>query len=284
MKKTFLLGVGCQKGGTSWLYRYLREHPNANLGFKKEYHVFDGMYLSECEGYKKRNSSFIRFRKLQSLRPKKIFQTLKYRGFYSNVDNYFSYFNSCLDETKNIYLTGDITPGYSGLPADVFRLIKSKLDDLGVDAKVVFLMRDPVERCISAVRMMRRNSGKVSGSSEEEDLLKAYSTPGYQLHTQYELGINNLESVFGREDIHYAFYESMFSEKEIHAITDFLSIPYIKPDFQKQYNVSRTNNVISENARRKVFDFYEPTYKFVVDKFGIEMVESLWANYRKFKT
>ena len=35
MDGTFLLGVGCQKGGTSWVYEYLESHPAADLGPKK---------------------------------------------------------------------------------------------------------------------------------------------------------------------------------------------------------------------------------------------------------
>ena len=40
-EKVFILGVGCQKGGTTWLHKQLDKHPNVNMGFTKEYHVFD---------------------------------------------------------------------------------------------------------------------------------------------------------------------------------------------------------------------------------------------------
>ena len=43
--KTFLLGTGCQKGGTTWLFRYLKESPQYVRGYLKEYHVFDALDL-----------------------------------------------------------------------------------------------------------------------------------------------------------------------------------------------------------------------------------------------
>ncbi len=42
---TFLLGVGCQKGGTAWLHRYLEASPQCDPGFRKEYHVWDALDL-----------------------------------------------------------------------------------------------------------------------------------------------------------------------------------------------------------------------------------------------
>ena len=42
---TFLLGVGCQKGGTAWMHRYLEASPQCDPGFRKEYHVWDALDL-----------------------------------------------------------------------------------------------------------------------------------------------------------------------------------------------------------------------------------------------
>ena len=44
MQKDFILGVGCQKGATSWLRENLNKHKTCNFGFKKEYHLFDVLY------------------------------------------------------------------------------------------------------------------------------------------------------------------------------------------------------------------------------------------------
>ena len=51
MKKNFILGVGCQKGGTTWLHQQLNKSKNTDMGFLKEYHVFDALYVPECQGF-----------------------------------------------------------------------------------------------------------------------------------------------------------------------------------------------------------------------------------------
>ena len=43
MKKIFILGVGAQKGGTTWLHRQLNSNQNIDLGFRKEYHILDAI-------------------------------------------------------------------------------------------------------------------------------------------------------------------------------------------------------------------------------------------------
>ena len=40
-KKKFILGLGAQKAGTSWLYNYFNSRDDFFSGFMKEYHIFD---------------------------------------------------------------------------------------------------------------------------------------------------------------------------------------------------------------------------------------------------
>ncbi len=42
--KIFILGVGCQKGGTTWLYHQFAKHSSIDMGDVKEYHVFDALH------------------------------------------------------------------------------------------------------------------------------------------------------------------------------------------------------------------------------------------------
>ena len=46
-RPVFLLGTGCQKGGTAWLHDYLGSSTETDLGFMKEYHVWDRLDLDE---------------------------------------------------------------------------------------------------------------------------------------------------------------------------------------------------------------------------------------------
>ena len=51
--KTFLLGTGAQKGGTTWLYHHLKASPQFVSGYRKEYHVFDAMDV-KGQAYRRR--------------------------------------------------------------------------------------------------------------------------------------------------------------------------------------------------------------------------------------
>ena len=46
MDRTFLLGVGAMKAGTTWLHDHLAASPQCEPGRRKEYHVFDSLDLA----------------------------------------------------------------------------------------------------------------------------------------------------------------------------------------------------------------------------------------------
>ena len=72
---------------------------------------------------------------------------------YENL--YFIYFSMVL---KNGGIALDITPSYAGLSAHRFNFINTKFIERGVQVKCIFIMRDPVKRCISAFNMNRNKS------------------------------------------------------------------------------------------------------------------------------
>ena len=59
-KPIFVLGVGAQKAGTTWLHEYLASLPEVDLGFMKEYHVFDQNYVRDTTpGRKKKFENYL---------------------------------------------------------------------------------------------------------------------------------------------------------------------------------------------------------------------------------
>ena len=45
---TFVLGLGAQKAGSSWLHAQLNHRRDAEFGFLKEYHIHDALTLPEA--------------------------------------------------------------------------------------------------------------------------------------------------------------------------------------------------------------------------------------------
>ncbi|MDG1663592.1 MAG: sulfotransferase [Pseudomonadales bacterium] len=284
-KKIFLLGVGCQKGGTTWLHRLLSKHPSVDLGFAKEYHIFDALHLDACEEFMRD-----RLKKLKYLMDEnRVYDReadkylLKSIDFCRDIENYFDYFDYLYLKSDRTRLVGDITPSYAGLAPSVLREIKRSLNARGFSVRVVFLMRDPVERVWSQVRMDRRerrakNSDCVFDMSETDELLSSYDTVKYEFRTRYELTIKNLESVFSKDSIFYGLYESFFTEQSICRLARFLGTPNLNPDFSFKVNISsKENQCLDEYAFSKVASFYKETYLYCDEQFN---TQQLWPGYK----
>ena len=82
---------------------------------------------------------------------------IKKLSFLEDTEEYFKFFDELFERGPKIQLVGDITPSYSMLDEQVFTEIKEGLERRGFCVKVVFLMREPLERVWSMVRIGRRN-------------------------------------------------------------------------------------------------------------------------------
>lgn len=282
-KKIFVLGVGAQKAGTTWLYSQLKRNPNVNLGFLKEYHVFDAIFLKESSHYidspigeleKSMRTSLVGNRKTAD--------QARLISFLADTNNYFDYFDYLHCKNPNVELVGDITPAYSMLGEKHFSHIKQGLEARGFEVKVVFLMRDPIERIWSMVRMKYRKQkerGNPISKSVEDSLKEAYCRPQGELRTRYELTMNRLENVFDKSQIFYGFYEALFTEETYFALGNFLNIDLQAPDFEFKANVSPKNELISPKLCEEIANYYRATYNEVAERFG-SVANEMWLGYK----
>lgn len=285
-KKIFLLGVGCQKGGTSWLHKYLHGHQNCDFGFRKEYHVFDAIHLKGEKRFRKKA-----VRNFAKLADRIIDGKVKFKGsanpstqmqlvdFYRSTDSYFNYFHGLAHRSDETKVVGDITPSYAGLPQKVFEDIKSNLEDRNFDVRVVFLMRDPVERIYSAARMSMRDaraSGKPVTRTENETFLDLYAERKSDRRSRYDATIKILDDVFEQEKIYYGFYEDLFEDAQVKSICDFLNIGYVAPNFQERVNSSAQTEELSEANAKIARDHFAETYDFVQARFPEKDLKKLW--------
>jgi hypothetical protein len=272
-KPIFLLGVGAQKAGTTWLHDYLQLQPEVDMGFMKEYHIFDQGHVADTTPkLDKRIDNYINsFLGKDSL-------SMRHK-FRRNHRHYFSYFQKLTDQTKQPYLTGDITPSYAGLSVKVLKNIKSGLEKSGFNVKVMFLMREPVARCISANRMYSKErllANPDVGELEAELLQKKYRQVRFEIRTRYDITIKNLEEVFLPEQIHYAFYEELFSDPVLSQICTFLELPFRSGNYNEVSNGSKVRGEIPLALKSEIKQHYNETYEYVFEKFGKERIEKLW--------
>ena len=289
-EKTFLLGVGCQKGGTTWLHRYLDSHPQCNLGFQKEYHFFDSLYLEACSGIyrnrqaslaallqEKQNGTSLDAEKLDA----KILRKQRLVSFYDDPTRYAAYFDEIYAEDENTRLVGDITPSYSALNRSHFTQVRNLLEARGFTVKVIFLMRDPIERIFSANHMeiaRKKRRGKETESSAEQLFLRKYQDEKVVMRTRYENTVPNIEASFAAENVLFGFYETLFNDKSINTITDFLGIDFIKPNIGKRIHAAKKKERLSATSIGLAREFYTATYEFCSDRFGREFIAEIWKH------
>lgn len=280
-EKTFLLGVGAQKSGTSWLFDYLDGHPACRMGFVKEYHVFDALEVPECRHILEGRCAEARGLLESSERLTRSRATVfKLLDFYADVTNYFDYFDHLVHADDAALLTGDITPAYAALSPDVFRHVRDALVARRLRVRVVFLMRDPVERCLSAARMRLKTRGiPLTTDSETEMLRTLYPLRNCEIRTRYDRTIRSLEEVFAPDELYFGFFERLFAAESVRDICGFLWIPYCEPDLGRKVNVSRTANVIPDDVRAEVFREYRDVYSFIDARFGAAATADIWRRY-----
>ena len=124
--------------------------------------------------------------------------------------------------------------------------------------------------------LRRAHPNPPTKAQEEELIANSYKSSDYEIRTRYDKTIQNLEAVFDASEIFYGFYETLFTEKSIKDLCEFLEIPFFQPDFKHLTNVSKTDNEINPELLFEIYKHYKPVYDFVSQKFGASFVDSIW--------
>lgn len=281
-RPTFLLGVGCQKGGTAWLHRYLAASPECDPGFRKEYHVWDTLDLPDMAHFRTRLGRRVRRAGDQVAKGRAAdADTLRLATFLSEPEAYYDYFELLL-RRPGIRLTADITPAYAGLSVERLAAIRDGFERRGIRVAPVFLMREPTERIWSVVRMyQQRNPERFPGRSEER-VERVFDKPRIESQTRYEQTMARVEEVFGPEGACYALFEELFEPATVDRICGFLGIRPHDPDFDRRVNASpkAQGDGLPEQVTRRVAEHYRATYDAVADRFGPDVVRRRWPSSR----
>ncbi|MEP4249935.1 sulfotransferase family protein [Tateyamaria sp.] len=296
MKKTFLIGIGAQKAGTTWAHNYLKSHPECAAGIVKELSVLTS-YFSGRQGVdvrilhkiKKLEEELERYAlRIKSGKPmpradKKLMYAIDYLAADHDLKYYLSYFKRLLEDNPDAKIVSDITPAYSTLSTENLKETRDILEAEGYQPKAFFLMRDPVERCYSAVRMDARNKAKAGQSDSQgpnERFLEIALANWSQVRTRYEDIVPKIENAFGAENCLFGFYETFISEQGVRSLCDFLDISFADPRLDFKSNVSPRSVEPDPADWEKVRQAYSATYAFCADKFGADVVSQAWPGFK----
>ncbi len=206
-RKPDFLCIGAQKSATTWLHVNLKQHPGIWLPPHKELHYFDLPRNRPTIWLRRRSRSF-RPQVAQDLR------ALARRGEISAVGWYLYYLLGLRGERWYLRLfrsageriAGEITPTYSVLTADRIRTVHRLLPE----CKIIFLLRDPVERSWSQVNMQAQRNFSVPITQLPSDRIRALlDHEQVRALSHYSTALGRWTQHFPPEQIFLGYFEAI---------------------------------------------------------------------------
>lgn len=231
--------VGATKAGTSWLYRYLHDHPDCAVPAVKEAHYWD-TFDPDVQG---RQVTALRQR-LRELHDLKDQAAEAGRGWQvDNVDRRIGDMKrliAVLDDDRvddvayahwlvdrgPAALIADITPNYATLSDDLI----ARMVAMAPATQVVFLIRDPLDRLWSHIRMQARRQRQTHEVYEKKanNILYRMLNRGQETHIlergDYPAIIRKLRRVVPKDRLHIQFTEDMMTQDGLSQLCAFLAI------------------------------------------------------------
>ena len=235
-----LFCVGATKAGTTWLYRYLHDHPDCGMPAVKEAHYWDTfdadkldkqltayrVRLREMRADKRRAMDASRGRQVENLdrrinEMKALVATLE-----DTRDDDRAYLDWLMRGREGAQVVADMTPSYATLDDDTL----ARMRDAAPDTKFIFLIRDPLDRLWSHIRMQARRQRQEHEKYEKKsnNILYRILNRGQETHIlergDYPKIIRKLRRVIPEGRLLIAFFEDLLSGDGIARICAFLGI------------------------------------------------------------
>ncbi len=273
---TYLFGVGATKAGTTWLYRYLAGHPDCHLRSVKELHYFDALEGGFDRQIKvNRDKAARQAERVATVAGEKAGQMRRsladVRDWLAVLDRrcedlpaYRAYLEAGLGSRR---LVGDITPAYAGLSADRLRGMAA----LAADVRFVYLLRDPVARFWSHVRMVaaRSRAGKADLAAECArvfDRVLAGEPSEIAKRSDYKGTMQRLDAAVDPRRLLVMFMDHLISLPGVSRLCDFLGIGVLAANVAARVHEGAPLAMTPVQATR-ARDWLAPQYAYVAARF-----------------
>ena len=244
-----LIVIGAQKAGTTSLHTWLAQHPQILPPFEKEVHYFDGGLEPGTDNFAK------------------------------GIDWYRAHFPNKAAATDTIAF--ETTPLYLFHP-----LVASRIKEQIPNAKLIAVLRNPVDRAVSHYFHTRRNGGEnlsmVDAFAAEEQRLAAagqdYRSAGYIRHSykargRYAEQLDRYMQLFAREQILIIDSEGLFARPAdyMQRIYEFAGVDsgYAAGEL-KARNVAPEKTNADPRVRDELTEYFRPHNRALYDMLGTE--------------
>ena len=289
--QVLFFGLGAQKSGTTWLYKHLMQHPQAYVSRVKETDFF----WTRQNGDERERAGHLMAQIANQLVKGKRPPALKENAGLPRIGDLASLLSATVGQGSYLSLYdsresqhrafGEISPSYAMLNSDSFRDMAS----LAADVRFFFVMRDPVKRFWSAIRMQTERREIVLekfGSARAFYFERLAMADSHTVRmSDYTATMQQLEAAVPRDKIHYMFYEDLLSGDEarstrtLQGLSDFLGIDLGEAQFDRKVWKTDETKVRADDLDAEMIDAgltqFASVYAGIRERFGDE-VPSEW--------
>ena len=191
------LCVGTEKAGTTWLWYCMKAHPNIGVPATKELRMFNASRNFDPNHFRAARE-FLESPRDAPLRPDFLERVAtEIRLLYGGTQAYLRVFGQLKEP-----VVGELTPQYCiQSPAQV-----QKMHNIAPDARIIYLLRDPVERLVSGARMALRSR---QIPPDDELLMQEALHPLQLRFCNGHIHIDKFSKVFGEDKLGVFFYDDI---------------------------------------------------------------------------
>lgn len=206
------IGIGAQKAGTTWLFYQLKQLPDFSFPVLKELHYFSRSPEYPCSNFLA--EPLLANRLLNDEWAQKALDKIRSKEKNSRKAKWYTkwFFSDYNDEW---YLSlfdlptpfkGEISPSYALLePKDI-----EKMYQVAPGAKIIFMLRNPVDRAWSQYRFYTLFKKNFDFSKVKmEDIIRFIDSDTQELRSDYLRTLDNYLQVYPKEQIMLCFYDAL---------------------------------------------------------------------------
>lgn len=275
--KTCLICVGGTKCATSWLHDHLGGLPGVAASPLKELHFFNRRFTRNALS----DMDLLAVRRLElylskgddpvaTLREAAVVRAAvdRVQMIYDD-DAYFGHFARIAGPDTQVLC--DTTPAYSAIGAEGLAWMRAFCEVQGLRVKVLFVMRDPVERLWSHLRHMQQQTLIEDAAAAWP---RALDSAPIMARGDYRATVTALDSCFSPQDRLYLFTETLTQAATLQRLSGFIGVPCGGADTATRLNRTAVTTDLPEEARAAFLRHLAPQYAYCHARFGAEVPAS----------
>ncbi|MEL6167972.1 MAG: sulfotransferase [Pseudomonadota bacterium] len=282
MDERVLFCVGAQKAGTTWLHAYFQAHPEIHVPLVKEMHYFDDRFGPEAGQFAKRRAA--RAPKGPAAGgaplsyPSPAYTAALLSMHRDPTSDHTAYRRLLSDGARPGQVLADITPSYALLDqfgfAEMMRAFPC--------ARFLFILRDPVNRLWSSLRMLhdeRRGSDQTASPAALAERYLKGGLAHVRRRGAYDRTIAALDASVPPDRMLFVFYEDLFTDASLKRICSHIGVRAWPGDFASTVRGGRAAPLPDDLAGRLYADL-APIYARLETRFP----GRLPASWRRMET